>query len=120
MPTARFVTLISGIQTEVVPAVTSAGAGSSGQIVALNASGFVDTTMLPVYITGIIDEVPSGTVNGSNTSFTLSHTPKFLMLFLDGLECRGGSGLEYTISGTTITFTTAPETGGTLRAQGFY
>lgn len=119
MATTRVITLTSGIQTQVVPATTSAGAATAGQIVALNASGFVDSTMLPVYITGIIDEVPSGTINGTNKSFTLSHAPKFLLLFWDGLECRSTS-VDYSISGTTITFVNAPETGGTLRAQGLY
>lgn len=54
-------------------------------------------------------EVPSGTVNGSNVTFTLAFTPddaNAIHIFLDGL-------LEtaYSITGTTITFTTAPALG---------
>jgi hypothetical protein len=47
MATARFITLVNGIQTEVVPATTSAGSATAGQIIALNAAGQLDSTMLP-------------------------------------------------------------------------
>jgi hypothetical protein len=47
MSVARFIALIAGKLAEVVPATSSAGATSAGQIVALNASGLVDPTMLP-------------------------------------------------------------------------
>jgi hypothetical protein len=64
------------------------------------------------------DEVPSGTVNGVNTIFTLAHTPTAgtLLLFLNGVKQKAGVGNHYTISGATITFVTAPETGDDLSA----
>ena len=59
-----------------------------------------------------VQEVPSGTVNGSNVTFTLATTPSSagaVMVFLDGVLVEQGSGAgKYTISGTTITFGTAP------------
>lgn len=55
------------------------------------------------------NEVPSGSVNGSNVTFTLAFTPddaNAVNVYLDGI-------LEtaYSLSGTTITFTTAPANG---------
>ena len=48
MPTNRYLGVSStGQPTEVVPAITSSGAASAGQIIALNAAGALDATMLP-------------------------------------------------------------------------
>ncbi len=65
----------------------------------------------------VYGETPSGTVNGSNTSFTIASTPVSgtLMLFRDGQLLVGG-GADYTLSSTTITMTTAPVTGSVLLA----
>ena len=62
-----------------------------------------------------INETPSGTVNGSNTDFTLANTPVSgsEQVYRDGQLMKGG-GDDYSISGTTITFTTAPTTGSVL------
>src|SRR5215471_1680589 len=53
-------------------------------------------------------EVPTGTLNGTNTTFTLSATPatNSLLLFMDGVEQEPGT--DYTLSGATITYTVAP------------
>lgn len=60
----------------------------------------------------VTEEVPSGSINGSNVTFTLANTPTTgtVRLFLNGLRQRAG-GNDYAISGTTITMTTAPLTG---------
>lgn len=60
--------------------------------------------------------VPSGTVNGSNTVFTLPSTPisGTEMVFLNGILQNAGSGNDYTISGSTITFAQAPKTGDVI------
>ena len=60
--------------------------------------------------------VPTGTVNGVNTVFTLPGTPGLLLLFKNGLLQNPGVGNDYTITGGTITFTYAPATGSTLLA----
>lgn len=58
-------------------------------------------------------ETPSGTVNGTNTVFTLAETPGGdVLVFLDGTLQQ--DGVDYTISGDTITFTTAPSSGAVL------
>ena len=63
------------------------------------------------------NETPAGSVNGSNTVFTLANPPDAgLMLFRSGVCLRPGAGHDYTLSGSTITFATAPETGENILA----
>lgn len=60
---------------------------------------------------------PSGSINGSNTTFTLSPTPAAssnVNCFLNGVQQQQGAGDDYTISGATITYLTAPPTGAKL------
>ena len=62
-------------------------------------------------------ETPSGTVDGSNTDFTLANTPISgkEQVYLNGLLQDVGSGNDYTISGDVITFETAPVSGDKVR-----
>lgn len=62
-------------------------------------------------------ETPSGSINGSNTAFTLANTPiaGTEMVFLNGILQEPGAGNDYTISGATITYLTAPVSGDRLR-----
>lgn len=63
-------------------------------------------------------EVPGGAIDGSNTAFTLAHTASpaaSLMLVLNGVVLKAG-GADYTLSGTSITMTTAPTGGDVLLA----
>lgn len=64
-------------------------------------------------------ETPSGSINGSNTTFTLANTPVTgsVHLYLNGYRQNAGSGNDYTISGSTITYLTAPLTGEVLLAD---
>jgi hypothetical protein len=73
----------------------------------LAASNFVDK------------EIPSGSINGSNTTFTLADTPVAGSehVYLNGVLQESGSGNDYTISGATITMLTAPLTGEKLRVS---
>ena len=66
----------------------------------------------------IANEIPSGTINSINVTFTLANTPVAgsVSVFLNGLYQAQGSGLDYTISGTTITFNKAPRTNSELYA----
>jgi len=64
------------------------------------------------------NETPSGTIDGSNTTFTLAHSPSpaaSLILQLNGMVQAPG-GVDYTLSGSTITFASAPVNGSTLQA----
>lgn len=65
----------------------------------------------------LVQEVPSGTVNTSNVTFSLANTPggsSSVFLNVDGIAQV--QGVDYTISGATITMTAAPATGQTLYA----
>jgi len=64
----------------------------------------------------IANEIPTGAVNGSNTTFTLVNTPKgdTERVFVNGARQLPGSGNDYTISGATITMATAPPTGSNI------
>lgn len=62
------------------------------------------------------DEVPSGTKNGSNKTFTLLHAPSNVtLLYLNGQYLVSG-GVDYSLSGNTITMTVAPLSTDTLVA----
>lgn len=55
------------------------------------------------------NDAVQGAIDGSNATFTLSHAPSpssSLQLFLNGTLQR--QGVDYTLSGATITYTTAP------------
>lgn len=61
------------------------------------------------------DETPTGLVNGANTDFVLNHIPSpatSLKVFLDGQRMKLTT--DYTFSGQTITFLTAPLTNSIL------
>lgn len=66
-----------------------------------------------------ITEAPTGTINGSNTSFTLSSrvaaNGKALILLYQGQVLEQGN--QYTLSGRTITTMFAPKTGTILFAM---
>ena len=70
--------------------------------------------------TNFVDkEIPSGSINGSNTAFTLANTPVAGSehVFLNGVFQESGAGNDYTISGTAITMLTAPLTGEKIRVS---
>lgn len=85
-----------GDETVVVP--VGSGSGSGGD-------NFID------------NETPAGTINGSNVTFTLANTPESgsVKVFLNGM--RQTLTEDYTISGATITFVSAPPSGSILRAD---
>ena len=67
----------------------------------------------------IDDETPSGTINGTNTVFTLANTPvsaSTLMLYRNGI--LQANAIDYSVSGNTIAFSAgeAPQTGDSLLA----
>jgi len=59
---------------------------------------------------------PSGTINGSNKVFTLPTTPgTILFIFRNGVLQQGG-GNDFTLTGSTVTFVSAPSTGDIILA----
>jgi len=65
----------------------------------------------------IVGETPTGDINSSNVTFTLANSPVAgsLEVFLNGL--RQLLTTHFTLSGDTITFVTAPQTGDNLRVN---
>jgi len=65
----------------------------------------------------IYNEIPTGTINSINAVFTLANTPfanDKVRIYLNGMRQKEGGGFDYTISGVTITFNKAPNTGSDI------
>lgn len=101
-----------GVMSFVVP-FTLTTTGTSGA--ATFTSGILN---IPQYSGGsgatYFKEIPSGSINSSNTSFSITHTPasNTFSVFRNGV--MQVPSVDYTISGTTITYLYAPSTGDTL------
>lgn len=86
----------------------------------VKAGGVTNAMLATTYVQQanyVVRETPSGAVNGSNTSFGLAATPiaGTEMVFLNGILQEPGAGNDYTISGATITYLSAPLTGDRIR-----
>lgn len=64
----------------------------------------------------VFGELPSGSINGSNTSFTTANAPVAgtVVVYQNGVRLNSGAGNDYTISGSTITMLAAPLAGDLL------
>lgn len=83
-------------------------AGNSGKFLTTDGTRSSWATVAASGISFSDKEVPSGLINDSNVTFTLAHTPTAGSehVFLNGVLQNITS--DYTISGDTITFVTAP------------
>lgn len=85
--------------------------GNGSITIAVSASVFTSSNF-------VTREVPTGTINGTNPTFTLANTPTASTeeVFVNGVLQNVGAGNDYTISGATITFQTGaiPQTGDTV------
>jgi hypothetical protein len=74
--------------------------------------------------TAVWSEAPSGTINGSNTDFTIAHTPASgtLRVYKNGIRQQAGAGNDFTLATATITFLAGniPATGDILLADYLY
>lgn len=63
-------------------------------------------------------ETPTGTPNNVITAFTLADTPETdtLVVFKNENAMEGG-GVDYTLSGVTVTFVLPPSTGDRIRVH---
>ena len=101
----------------VLPAGTPVGAG---HYVLTGDSGSLAWTALTNAQLGtqIYNEVPSGTVNGSNALFSTANGIEAgtLRVYKNGLRQKPGSGYDYTLSGQEITFESGniPQTGDVI------
>jgi hypothetical protein len=68
----------------------------------------------PIFVEG---EIPTGTIDGTNTNFNLANTPieDTQQVFIGGVRQDGVS--QYSMSGQTIIFVTAPPLGSVLLAN---
>ena len=112
-------TTVSG-QSNSISSLTSTVNGDGTSITALNneVAGLTATvnslsagSSSAVFVDA---QTPSGTVNGTNTTFTLANTPaptSSLEVYRNGLLQT--NGVDYTVAGTTITFLSVsiPQTG---------
>lgn len=99
---------------EAVADLVSAIAGSG--LTATNGVLSVDTITDNLVESDIIKENESANCDGIETNFTLDNSPvaNSVQVFLNGMLQEEGSGKDYTLSGTTVSFATAPESGDIL------
>jgi hypothetical protein len=78
----------------------------------VNASGLTGSNFVD-------KEAPSGSYNGSNTTFSLAFTPTSGSehVYLNGSLQEAGAGNDYTISSATITMLTAPTASDKIRVS---
>lgn len=118
--TASIATLTTNLAT-----VTSTVSGLSTSLVNLTNTvnglvATVDTLTSTTSASNFVDgETPGGTVNGTNTSFTLANMPSpstSLAVYRNGL--LQSLGVDYTLSGMALTFLTVstPQSGDIIRA----
>ena len=101
--------------------------GTGYVLVTLDASLSLNTAVSPPVLSAVPAvpinfadaEVPAGTPNGTLATFTLAHAPVGSSLHLHRNGLRQLAGLDYTISGNTVTFlaVATPQTGDTLLAD---
>lgn len=106
----RTVAALTSATITLIAAGSAAGtwdAGTTAAATGLTTSNFVTR------------ETPSGSINGSNVTFTLANTPTSGTeeVFLNGILQEPGAGNDYTISSGTITYLTAPVSGDRLRVS---
>jgi len=90
--------------------ILSAGSATNGQALIFNGTAYVPTA-IPNFVTFVDSEIPVGTKNSNNVTFTLAGTPTpsaSLQLYVGGLFMSPGSAGDYTLSGTVVTMTVAP------------
>ncbi|MBV8807618.1 MAG: hypothetical protein JO033_02995 [Acidobacteriaceae bacterium] len=98
--------------TSTVAVLNSTVSGLQTTVSGLSSSTSINATFVDA-------ETPQGSVNGTNSTFTLSQAPSptaSLMLYRNGLV--QASGIDFTLSGQSITFLSAsiPKSGDTLLA----
>lgn len=105
----------SGGTTPALTLTTSITGVLKGNGTAISAASAGTDYLAPANF--VYRETPTGTVNGSNTAFTLANTPVSgtEQVFQNGVLQEPGAGNDYTISGGTITYLAAPLSGDKIR-----
>jgi len=92
----------------------------SGDVSAVTSGGEVTLVSNVLKATNYVTrETPTGAVNGTNTGYTLAATPVAgsESVFLNGILQDPGSGNDYTITTSSITFADAPVAGDKIRVS---
>lgn len=95
------------------------GLGTSGWVLTSNGAGALPSWQAAATSKTFNRQTVTGAINGSNTSYTLGVSPNPTgseQIIQNGLILNPGSGNDYTISGATVTFLTAPATGDIVQA----
>lgn len=98
--------------------VLSGGSATAGQALIFNGTAYVPTSIANS-ATFVDAEIPSGTKNGTNVTFTLAGTPSpssSLQLFVGGLLMMPGTAGDYVLGTATITMSVAPGVNDTMLA----
>lgn len=110
--------LVSGVNIRTVQGFSLLSSGDinliddaivDGQPNSPTQNAVFDALALKANLTGFVfNEVPSGTINGSNVTFTITNTPTTgtFVLYIDGLAMT--PTVDYSRSGTTITCVIPP------------
>ena len=115
----------TGLALNYVDTTTGPSTGYTYFLEALNAVGASTPTAGEDVTTGVgsltegsfvFNETPSGAADGSNVTFGLAHAPTAGNLILSVGGIVQVPGTNYTLSGDTITMTTAPASGAVLLA----
>ena len=104
----------SSTKKESIADLATAMAGSG--ITATNGVLSSDSLADNVTEADFVAENESANCNGATTDFTLSNTPvtASVSVYLNGLFQEVGSGKDYTLTGTTVSFAVAPLAGDIL------
>ena len=97
-------------------------AEQDGYVLTWNDSGYMEWTAKTAVGEDVVTESEinkeneSANCDGIETDFTLSNSPvaNSVQVYLNGLLQEEGSGKDYTLSGTTVSFAEAPETNDIL------
>jgi len=117
-PGTSEIVLVTAVSTDTLTIVRAQKSTTAKTVVA----GWIITNGVyteDVYTSSIvIGEVLGGTPNGALTTFTTSQLYSSVEVFKNGVRMQSGAGNDYTISGNTITFASAPATGAKLLVNG--
>jgi hypothetical protein len=95
---------------------------SSGTVAMI--SGTIPASQVSGISVRFVKETPNGSINGTNRIFTLSNTPTAGsdLVFVNGVLQDVGSGNDYQISGSTVTFESgnAPQSGDKIIVSYLY
>lgn len=120
--TGNFVTLTGtsqiNIATSLIP--TASGNVSLGTVANPFSGTFTSKINNRVVTAAVYNEVPTGTTNGINVNYFLAQAPynNSLQLFKNGIYMAlsgiGANTIDYSLSGTVITFVSAPASGSSI------